>query len=259
MAAGACESVKKFVAADESRAERAHVRRQHLNVEPVESARAQVFDQKQQREFRGVGAQVEHALARERAARVNAVEAADQLAALPSLRAVRVAEAVKLRVAAHHRGRYPRPRFVRARDRRARRDDAPERAVNREAEARAPPLARETARDVQFVEDEYGALRRAEPEERVALDGPREDSVRVGLDEQFRVGAAPDGDDAFGRRVARVWETYYHRSRNDSEGKPDGEGKRQEVKGKRQKWKTEPRTPPSSLLPFALCLLPFAF
>src|SRR5437763_15196033 len=34
-------------------------------------------------------------------------------------------------------------------------------------------------------------------------------------------------------------------------------GKRQKAKGK--KWKTESRTPPSSPLPFALCLLPFAF
>src|SRR5256885_13844923 len=134
------ESVKKFVAADESRAERAHVRSQHLNVEPVESARAQVFYQKQKRELRGVGAQVKHALARERAARVNAVEAADQLRALPSLRAVRVAETVKFRVAAHQRRRDPRPRFVRARDTRTRANHLLERAVNREAQTGAAAL-----------------------------------------------------------------------------------------------------------------------
>src|SRR3954469_8424847 len=107
-----------------------------------------------QRELRRVGAQPEHALARERAACVNAVETADKFVALPSLDAVRAPPPVKLAVAANHLGRYPRPRLVLAHDRAARAYDAVEGAIYCERESRTPSLARETARHVQLLEEE---------------------------------------------------------------------------------------------------------
>src|SRR5205085_1342378 len=143
-------------------------------VEPVEAAAFEVLDEEEERELRGVGASVEHALARERAARVHAVDAADQLPALPCLDAVCAAAPVKLAVAADHLRRDPSPLLVRALGGRARGNNALEGAVNREAQGRAPPLAREAARHVQLFENQDGALRRAEPQKRVALDRPGE-------------------------------------------------------------------------------------
>ena len=128
------------------------MRRQDLYVEPAEAAAFQMLDQKEQCELRGVRAQVEHALAGERAARVHAVDAADQLLALPRLDAVRAAAAAKLAVAADHLRRDPGSLLVRSRGGRARRDDALEGSVNREAQGRAPAFAREASRHVQLVE-----------------------------------------------------------------------------------------------------------
>ncbi len=127
------EAVEEVVAADEPRAERFHVGRHHLNVEPVETPRLEVVDEEEQRELRGVGPQVEHALAREGAARVHAVEAADQFLALPGLDAVRVAAPVEFAIAFDDFGRDPRPALVRALDGRAGADDALEGAVDGEA------------------------------------------------------------------------------------------------------------------------------
>ncbi len=169
----------------------------------------------EQRELRGVRAQVEHALARERAARVHAVEPADQLLALPRLHAVRAPQTVELAVAAHHPGLDPRPLLVRAGDCGARAYDALEGSVDGEGEARAPPLAREASRDVKLVEEEEPSLGRAEPEKRVALDGPREDAARVRLFEQLRLGPSADGNDPLGRRLARVWEVWLCHARDD--------------------------------------------
>src|SRR3712207_3919371 len=112
-----------------------------------------MFYEVQQRELRRVRAQVEHALARERAARVHAVEPADQLVALPSLHAVRLPAPVKLAVAPNHRGRYPCALLVRAHYRAARAYDPVEGPVYGEREARAAALAREASRDVQLVEE----------------------------------------------------------------------------------------------------------
>src|SRR2546423_14149053 len=103
----------------------------------------------EQRELRRVGSQIKHALARERAARVNAVDAADKLFVLPSLYAVCVPLSVQLRLAADQRGRYPSSVLVRPLNIRARTNHALERAVKREAQDRAPTLACEAARDVQ--------------------------------------------------------------------------------------------------------------
>ncbi len=80
--------------------------------------------------------------------------------------------------------------------------------------ARASPLAREAAGHVQLVEIQDGALGRAEPEERVALDGPREDAAAVGFAQEVGARLAADGDDALGRRVSRVGEAHQcHRPR----------------------------------------------
>src|SRR5687767_15407383 len=129
-----------------ARAEGFHVRGEHLYVEPAEAARAEVFDEVEQRELRGVGPQVEHALAGEGPARVHAVDAADQLLALPRLDAVRAPAPVKLAVAPDHPRRDPSPLLAGALDPGAGADDALEGAVDRERQARAAPLAREAAR-----------------------------------------------------------------------------------------------------------------
>src|SRR5947209_10461861 len=102
--ASACLSQlhEKLVAADLRRAKRGHVRRHHLHVEPIKPARLQMFDQKQERELRGVRAQMKHGLARERTARVHAVETADQFVASPSLDAVRVPGLMQCAVGTQH-------------------------------------------------------------------------------------------------------------------------------------------------------------
>ena len=71
-----------------------------LAVEQPEPAHLQPRDQPGERYLRGVGAQREHAFPEKRAAQPNAVEAADQFAAVPGLYRMGVAEAMKLGEAA---------------------------------------------------------------------------------------------------------------------------------------------------------------
>src|ERR1044072_2370984 len=151
---------------------------------------------------------MEHALAGERPARIDAVEPADQVPFLPSLDAVRAAPSVELTVTANHPRLNPCSRLVRALDLGAGAYDAVEGTVDGKGEPRAATLAREAARHVQLLEEEHAALRRTEPEQRIVVHRPREEAARVSLFEQLGLGASADSDDAVGRCRARVWETH---------------------------------------------------
>src|SRR6476469_7146335 len=66
-----------------------------LRVEQLETAMDQPRDQMHQRDLRGVARGVKHALAEEGAPQAHAVEAADEVVALPGLDAVAMAELVE--------------------------------------------------------------------------------------------------------------------------------------------------------------------
>ena len=91
---GAAQALQKIVAGNLPGAEHLEVGRELLDVDPGGAARRQVVDQVQQRQLRGVGLVVEHALAGEQPAGVHSVEPANQPLALPHLDAVRTALAV---------------------------------------------------------------------------------------------------------------------------------------------------------------------
>src|SRR5204863_9009734 len=106
------------------------------------------------RELGGVGGAVEHRLAGEEAAGVDAVEAAGELLAAPDLNAVRVAGLVEARVGGHDALVDPRPVLVGARRAGAGADDGAEVAVDRVGEfAPLHRLAQRTA-EVELVEAE---------------------------------------------------------------------------------------------------------
>ena len=75
--------------------ERPQVGRGRLRVEQFELAFAQALHEVDERDFAGVALAVEHALAEERGAEADAVEAAGELAVAPGLDAVGVAEVVE--------------------------------------------------------------------------------------------------------------------------------------------------------------------
>ena len=75
------------------------MRRHHLSVEPGGAAGFEVFDQVKQCEFRGVWGLVKHGLAAEYAARIDAIEPADEFVlGVPNLDAVGDPRFVKLAI-----------------------------------------------------------------------------------------------------------------------------------------------------------------
>src|SRR5437867_2775085 len=108
-----------------------------------------MLDQLQQREFRGIGTQMKHALAGEETAGVDAVESADELFAFPRFDTVRVAFAMQSRVRADDLRSDPCPFALGARRRCACADHAVERFVDRESEPRASHRSAERAADMQ--------------------------------------------------------------------------------------------------------------
>jgi len=83
-------------------------RREHLDVEQHEALLAQVVDQVEQSDLRGVADLVEHGFPRKETAHRHPVNSADELAALPALQAVGVALLVQLRVGLDKLGADPR-------------------------------------------------------------------------------------------------------------------------------------------------------
>ena len=73
-------------------AELLQVRREPLGVEEGEAPLAQMFDQREQRDLRGVADMMKHRFAEKRAADRDAVKAASELAILPGFDGMGVAE-----------------------------------------------------------------------------------------------------------------------------------------------------------------------
>src|SRR5205814_10664993 len=127
--------------------------RHDLAVEPRRAALAEMLDQEEQRELRGVGGAVEHRLAGEEAARVDAVEAADELLAVPDLDAVDVAGFVEARVGRDDALVDPGAVLVGARRAGAGADDGAEVAVDRVGEIAPFHRLAQRAPDVELVEE----------------------------------------------------------------------------------------------------------
>src|SRR3954466_6216935 len=85
------QHVQKPIPRNLACAEGGHVRGGDLAVDPGGAAVAEMFDEEEQREFRGVGCAMKHRFAGEDAAAVDAVETTDQFRVAPHLYAVRVA------------------------------------------------------------------------------------------------------------------------------------------------------------------------
>src|SRR5262249_56644730 len=75
------EAPEEDVARHGAGAQAGHVRRQDLDVEPVETTRAEPLDEVQERQLGGVRLAVEHALRREGAVHLDAVDPSDELRA----------------------------------------------------------------------------------------------------------------------------------------------------------------------------------
>src|SRR5947209_19819689 len=125
--------------------------RDELRVEQYEAAGDQARDEMHQRHLRGVAFAVEHALAKECAAKRDAVESAGELVAVPRLHAVAVAELVQRRVEIADAAIDPGVFATHAR-RSAAVDDLRERTIDRHPEAIRPHGAREPRRDMEAVE-----------------------------------------------------------------------------------------------------------
>ena len=184
------------LARDLDRAQRAQVRRRVLHLEQAGARLDQAGGEVDERDLGGVGRAVEHRLAAEHAADEHAVDAADQALAVPDLDAVGVAEPVQLAVGGRQLVADPGARLAGARLAAAL-DDRREVLVERRLVAAAAQRAGERARDVDAVEREHAAARRAEPRHRVdRVVRPREDAAPVGVDERRRLEVGADADEA---------------------------------------------------------------
>jgi hypothetical protein len=163
-----------------------------LRVEQGEVARAQQLDQVDQADLGRVGpadlGPTEHALPKEGAAQVHAVEPADQGSAEPGLHAVREAPAVKLAVGADQALVDPGLLAFRSRLR-AGAHHVLEARIGADLEARGAHDARQAAGDVKPIEREDRARIGAEPLDltRPAVDH-REDPIGIGPEQQLRRG-----------------------------------------------------------------------
>ena len=143
-------------------------------------------DEPRERDLGRVGPAAEHAFAEEGAAELHAVEAADEVAAVPHLDRMGMAGAVKREHRALELGVDPGLLAVGAGG-----DDGREVAVmgDREfARAKRPP---ERAREMEAVERNDRPVARLDPEQliRLAAVGHREDAGGIALEQQARVEA----------------------------------------------------------------------
>src|ERR1043165_6321402 len=206
------EEVEELRADDLSRAECFHVRRHDLAVEPRRAARLQMLDEKEQRELRGVGLAVEHRLAGEDAAGVDAVQAAGERAVAPGLDAVRVAGLVQPRVGGDDARVDPRAVLLGTRRGGAAADDGAEVAVDGEREAAPLHGLSQRPPDVELVEEDDRAPPRREPRQRQPLVRPREDAVAIGVAQRLDGEVLADGDDVAARATRIGKAGMRHRS-----------------------------------------------
>ena len=169
--------------------------------------RSQVLDQVEQRELRGMRLAEEHALRREGAVHVDAVDGAHEPTRVPGLRAVRAPQCVQALVGIDDFRRDPRAVLPRARRVGAGPDDGGEVGVEREPEGTALADPGQAARHMEVREVEHAPLGRREPQHGQARGGPREDALAVGLPQGLGVQVAADGDQPVTRGRARIGES----------------------------------------------------
>ena len=168
------------------RAEAAQMLGDILRVEQFEAARDQPRHQMHQRHLRGVAGAMKHALAEERAAEADAVQAADQIVILPDLDAVAMPELVQpdIEIA----DALVDPGVVAAGLRRGTAGDHRlEGGVDGDGEGVGAHRARQARGDAKAVERDHAAHFRLDPEQGriVGAFGHREDAAGIGAQQHF--------------------------------------------------------------------------
>jgi len=164
------------------------VRGLELAIEQAEPACAQPRDEVRQRDLRCVGGAADHALAEERAAEREAVEPADELAAVPAFDRMREPHRVEGLEDAFDA--VVDPRFGAARDAfGAELDDSLERGVDGDLEPVGRDCLAQRARELETVERQDGAAARLDPIDAggVAAVGHREYADRIGTEHDLRI------------------------------------------------------------------------
>src|SRR5262249_1223763 len=108
------------------------MRRQNLDIHPIQAALCQMIDQVQEGQLRSVGFEMKHALTDKAAAGIDAVDPASQATVMPDLHTMSMAQTVKLQIRDLHFKRDPGTSLTAPRNLRAQPDDIAERAVDRE-------------------------------------------------------------------------------------------------------------------------------
>src|SRR5262245_333507 len=158
------------------------MRSQHLNIDPVEPGLFQVVDHIQKRQFRGVGLEMKHAFAGEGTARINAVHPAYEKPIAPRFHAMRVTQAVELRICHFHLRRDPSAVLTGTRDDGAKPDDVGKRPIDRKTPTLAPGSASclsKASWNMEEIELENCPRVRRKPEQWVVWMGPGEDPLAV--------------------------------------------------------------------------------
>ena len=177
----------------------------HLAIDEVEAPVGELPHERREGDLRGVGPQREHRLAEEGAAERDAVDAADELAALPGLGAVREAQREERFVGRQHRRRDPGARRAVARAptrSRGSRDRRRCRASPRSC--RCAQRAREPARDVELGRQQQPARIGREPQDRLRVLVPGEDARGVGGEQARAREIAADGEQTARLGLARA-------------------------------------------------------
>src|SRR5262245_53204015 len=102
-----CEPLQEFGAPDRTSTKRFEVRRQNLDIEPVQATLCKMIDQVQEGQVRSIRFEMKHAFTGKRATGIDAIDAARQTTVAPGLYTMRMAQTVKLQIRGLHLRRDP--------------------------------------------------------------------------------------------------------------------------------------------------------